>query len=257
MKFSALFLTLWATTSASAEIKTELIEYKQGSTVLEGYLAYDTANATGKHPGIVVVHDWMGMGPFTKDRAEQLAKMGYVAFAADIYGKKLRPKDPKEAGEAAGKFKSDRGLLRKRAQAALDVLKKQSNVDAGKLGVMGYCFGGTTALELARSGADLKAVVSFHGGLDTPNPADAKKIKGKVLVMHGADDPFVPADQVKAFEDEMRAGGIDWELIKYSKAVHAFAVPGAGNDPSKGAAYNAEADKRSWQAMQNFLTEVL
>ncbi len=239
---------------ATAEIKTEVIEYKQGNTVLEGYLAYD-AKLAARRPGILVVHDWLGVGPFVKGRAEELAKLGYTAFAPDIYGKGVRP-GPKEAGAVAGKLKEDRALMRARAQAGLDILKKHKTVDAGKLAVMGYCFGGTTALELGRSGADLKGVVSFHGGLDTPHPQDAKNIKGKVLVMHGADDPFVPAEQVKDLEDEMRGAGVDWQLIKYSKAVHAFAVPEAGNDNSKGAAYNAEADRRSWQAMRDFFNEI-
>jgi dienelactone hydrolase len=204
----------------------------------------------------VVVHDWMGVSDDTKMRAEQLAQLGYTAFVADIYGKDVHPKDAKEAGEQAGKYKGDRALLRKRVIAALDQLKKQKTVNHSQLAVIGYCFGGTTALELARSGADIKGAVSFHGGLDSPTPADGKKIKAKVLALHGADDPYVPADQVRAFEDEMRAGGVDWELVKYSKAVHAFTVKGAGNDNSKGAAYNAEADRRSWQAMKDFFAEI-
>lgn len=246
------FLMPWI---ANAEIKTEIIEYKQGGTTLQGYLAYDSKLAA-KRPGILVVHDWMGLGENAKSRADQLAKMGYVAFAADIYGKGVHPANAAEAGKLAGSFKADRALLRKRALAALDVLKKQKAVDPKLLAVIGYCFGGTTALEVGRAGADVKGIVTFHGGLDTPTPQDAKNIKGKVLALHGADDPYVPAEQVKAFEDEMRAAGVDWELVKYSKAVHAFSIPDAGNDPSKGAAYNAEADKRSWLAMQNFFAEI-
>jgi dienelactone hydrolase len=240
---------------AHAEIKTQMIEYKDGDATLEGFLAYGSTEK-GKRPGVVIVHDWMGMGPNPKMRAEELAKLGYVAFAADIYGKGNQPKDAAAAGALATKFKGDRALLRRRVQAALDTLKKQKNVDSSKLAAMGYCFGGTAALELARSGADLKGVVSFHGGLDTPTPADAKNIKGKVLVLHGADDPHVPPEQVKAFEDEMRGAGVDWELVKYSKAVHSFTIKEAGNDNSKGAAYNAEADHRSWIAMKNFFNEI-
>ena len=249
---SALFLAGFA---AHSEIKTETVEYKQGGQVLVGYVSYD-ANMTAKRPGIVVIHDWMGVSEDTKMRAEQLAQLGYTAFVADIYGKNKLPKDQKEAGELAGKFKADRALLRKRVIAALDQLRKNKTVEGSKLAVMGYCFGGTTALELARSGADVKGVVTFHGGLDSPTPADGKKIKGKVLALHGADDPYVPADQVKAFEDEMRGGNVDWELVKYSKAVHSFTIKGAGNDNSKGAAYNAEADRRSWIAMKNFFEEI-
>ncbi len=258
MKMLSLFILvaqMLSVNAARGEIKTQTVEYKQGDTVLEGYLAWDNKSAA-KRPGIVVVHDWMGLGANAKARAELLAKLGYVAFAADIYGKGVHPADIKAAAELATKYKKDRALLRLRVEAALEELKKQKSVDSGKLAAIGYCFGGTTALELARSGAPIKGVVSFHGGLDTPTPLDAKNIKGKILALHGADDPYVPAEQVKAFEDEMRAAGVDWELVKYSKAVHAFTIPEAGNDNSKGAAYNAEADARSWQAMKDFFNEI-
>ncbi|MGZ3723022.1 MAG: dienelactone hydrolase family protein [Bdellovibrionales bacterium] len=255
MKFILSVAALLAGFAAKAEIKTEAVEYKQGGQVLEGFISYDSKLAA-KRPGIVVVHDWMGVSDDTKARAEQLAQLGYTAFVADIYGKGKLPKDQKEAGELVTKFKADRGLLRKRVIAALDQLRKNKTVDGSKLGVMGYCFGGTTALELARSGADIKGVVTFHGGLGSPTPADGKKIKAKVLALHGADDPFVPAEEVKAFEDEMRAGNVDWELVKYSKAVHAFTIKSAGDDNSKGAAYNAEADRRSWVAMKAFWEEI-
>jgi dienelactone hydrolase len=241
--------------SAKAALHTQTVEYKQGNTVLEGYLAYDDTSGA-KRPGVLVVHDWMGIGPFAKGRADELARMGYVAFAADIYGKDVRPKNSKEAGEQAGKYKGDRALLRARVLAALDVLRKQRNVDPNRVVAIGYCFGGTTVLELARSGAEIAGVVSFHGGLDTPTPADAKNIKCKILALHGADDPFVPPPQVAAFEDEMRKTGVDWQLFIYSGAVHAFTIPEAGNDNSKGAAYNERADKRSWMAMKQFFYEI-
>ena len=256
MKQLAAILTLsLVTIMAHAEVHTEAVAYKQGDTALEGYLAYDTA-VQGKRPGVLIVHDWMGPGKFSNGRAEELAKLGYVAFAVDIYGKDVRPKDPKEAGVQAGKFKGDRKLLRERVLAGLEVLKARDNVDATKIAAIGYCFGGTTVLELGRAGAPVAGIVTFHGGLDNPAPEDGKNIKGKVLVLHGADDPFVPADQVAAFEDEMRKGGVDWELVKYSKAVHAFTNPAAGSDNSKGAAYNELADKRSWQAMKDFFAEI-
>ena len=241
--------------SAQAEIKTKIVEYKQGDAVLEGYLAYDDA-VTSARPGVLVIHDWMGVGPFVKGRVEALAKLGYVAFAADIYGKGVRPKDSKEAAAQAGMYRKDRPLLRARAQAGLDALAKVSQVNSSQLAVMGYCFGGGSSLELGRSGAEVKGIISFHGNLDTPNPDDAKKIKGKVLVLHGADDPRVPKEQVLAFQDEMRNAKVDWELVGYGNAVHAFTEPHAGNDNSKGSAYNASADRRSWIAMQNFFTEI-
>jgi dienelactone hydrolase len=253
--FVAAAVALGLSGSVKAALHTQTVEYKQGDTALEGYLAYDDTSAV-KRPGVLIVHDWMGVGPFVKGRADELARMGYVAFAADIYGKDVRPKNSKEAGEQAGKYKGDRALLRARVLAALDVLHRQRNVDPNRIAAIGYCFGGTTVLELARSGAEITGVVSFHGGLDTPTPADAKNIKCKVLALHGADDPFVPPPQVAAFEDEMRMAGVDWQLVIYSGAVHAFTIPQAGNDNSKGAAYNERADKRSWIAMKQFFAEI-
>src|SRR5262245_33957984 len=220
---------LFTASAAHAKIQTQNVTYKQGKAVLEGYLAWDDAS-TDKRPGVLVVHDWMGISDHTKKEAEKLAELGYVAFAADIYGKGVRPTDPKSAGEQAGKYKGDRKLLRARARAAFDVLARNKNVDATKIAAIGFCFGGTTALELARDGAPLAGVVSFHGGLSTPTPADAKNIKGKVLVLHGADDPNVPPDEVAAFEKEMRDAGVDWQFVAYGGAVHAFTVPSAGND---------------------------
>jgi len=248
-------LSAFASLSTSAALKTQTVEYTESGTVLEGYLVYDDS-LKGKVPGIVVVHDWMGNGEFAKGRAQALAKLGYVAFAADIYGKGVRPADAKAAGTLADRYKTDRPLFRRRLRAAHEELLKQSRVDAAKTAAIGYCFGGTGALELARSGAPVAGVVSFHGGLGSPTPNDAKAIRGKVLVLHGADDPFVPAEEVSGFEKEMREAQIDWQLIKYGASVHSFSNPKAGSDNSKGAAYNEKADKRSWLAMQSFLQEL-
>lgn len=252
----ALLLLLAAPALSNAAVKTQLVEYKDGSTVLEGVLVYDDA-IKEQRPGVLIVHDWLGISDNTRRRAVQVAELGYVAFAADIYGKGVRPKSPKEAGALAGAFKKDRAMLRTRVTAALEQLRTNPRVREGKLGAMGYCFGGTTALELARSGANLAGVVSFHGGLDSPTPQDAKAIKGKVLILHGAVDPFVPEAEVAAFEKEMNDAKVDWTLVKYSGAVHAFTVVEAGNDPSRGAAYNATADRRSFEAMKTFWAEVL
>jgi dienelactone hydrolase len=253
---SLLFITVILFSSvANAAIKTQTIEYKEGDTTLEGYLAYDTAGAA-KKPGVLVVHDWTGLRETMKKKAEALAKLGYVAFAADIYGKGVRPTDPTEAGKTAGIYKNNRTLLRARAAAGLNELEKQPNVDKSKIAAIGFCFGGTTVLELARSGADINGIVTFHGGLDSPHPEDGKNIKAKVLILHGADDPYVPADQVKAVESELTNAKVDWQLVKYSGAVHSFTIPEAGNDNSKGAAYNERADKRSWQAMRDFFNEI-
>ena len=245
--FSALY--------AHAEVVSEWVEYKQGDTVLEGYLAYDNA-VSGKRPGVLVVHEWKGVGPYVKRRAEQLAKLGYIAFAADIYGKGVRPQTNDEAAKVAALYKSDRKLMRARAAAGLDLLKNHKLTDTKQTAAIGYCFGGTTVLELARSGANIAGVVSFHGGLDTPTPEDTKQIKAKVLALHGGDDPFVTAEHVAAFQDEMRKGGVDWQMVSYGGAVHSFTVPEAGDDPSKGAAYNEQADKRSWEAAKTFFAEI-
>jgi dienelactone hydrolase len=256
MKKTLALAFLLAAGPARAALVTKTIEYKEGKTVLEGYLAYDDS-VKGLRPGIVVVHDWMGMGDFPRQKAEDLAKLGYIALAADIYGKGVRPKDAKEASGLATKFKAgDRALLRARAKAALDTLLAQPQTDAARVAAIGFCFGGTAALELARTGAPLTGVVVFHGGLDTPNPKDANSIKGKILALQGADDPYVGPDQVAGFEKEMRDAKVDWTLVQYSGAVHAFMIPAAGSDNSKGAAYNPVAARRAWKAMQDFFGEI-
>jgi len=240
---------------ARAAVRSGPVEYKQGDATLEGYLAYDDA-LPGKRPAILIVHEWWGLNDYVKGRANQLAGMGYVAFAVDIYGKGKRAKNADEAGQLARIYWSDRKLLRARAKAGLDLLTQNPFTDPKRVAAIGYCFGGTTVLELARSGADIAGVVSFHGGLDTPDPDDAKNIKTKILVLTGADDPNVPISQVNAFVEEMRKGGADWQLVMYGGAVHSFTNPAAGNDPSRGAAYNEKADRRSWQALKDFFAEI-
>ncbi|CAN5799031.1 dienelactone hydrolase family protein [soil metagenome] len=241
--------------SLFAEIKEGLVEYKSGVVVCEGWQAYDTTKS-GKLPAVLIVHQWTGLSDNEKMRAKMLAELGYNVFAADIYGKGIRPQPPASKDEA-NRFKSDRALYRERLTAAFDLLAKDEHTDAGRIAVIGYCFGGTGALELARNGADVKAVVSFHGGLGTPTPADAKNIKGEVLVCHGADDKAVPPAEVDAFHAEMKASNVKYEFIAYPGAVHAFTQKSAGNDNSKGVAYNAEADAKSWEAMKNFFARVL
>ncbi len=243
------------THSAFAKIKTEVVEYKDGDTVCEGFLAYDDAHDKPR-PGVLVVQDWTGVGDYVKGRAQQLAELGYVAFCADIYGKGVRPTDPKDCAAQAGKYKGDRPALRQRVKAGLAQLMKNPLVQKGRVAAIGYCFGGTTVLELARSGADVQGVVSFHGGLGSPTPDDAKNIKAKVLVCHGADDPFVKPDEVAAFKDEMVNGKVDSKFIAHPGAVHSFTNPAAGRDHSKGVAYNAAADQESWTAMKALFAEI-
>jgi dienelactone hydrolase len=248
-------IVMGTTGVTTAAVKTQVVEYRQGGATLEGYLAWDDA-IQGQRPGVLVVHEWTGLGDYVKARARKLAEMGYVAFAADIYGKGVRPRAPQEAAAEAGKYKQDRNLMRARVRAGLTLLAANPRCDPKRVAAIGYCFGGTCALEIARSGADIAGVVSFHGGLDTPTPEDAKNIKCKVLVLHGGDDPHVPQKDVEAFENEMRAGGVDWQLVVYGGAVHGFTNPASGNDKSRGAAYDAKADRRSWEAMKVFFAEI-
>jgi dienelactone hydrolase len=180
-----------------------------------------------------------------------------VAFALDMYGKGVKAKDPQEAGQMAGRFKNDRKLMRERAQAGLDVLKKQSMVDTNRIAAMGYCFGGQVALELGRSGANLKGIVTFHGALDTPTPEDAKNIKAKVLACHGSSDPFVPLEHVRDFIQEMENGKVDYRVIAYGPGVvHGFTNPDNKNSKMEGVAYDENADRRSWRAMEDFFKEI-
>jgi dienelactone hydrolase len=240
---------------AHAELVKKTIEYKQGDATLKGYLVYDNAK-TEKRPGIVVVPEWWGVNDYAKHRADMLAELGYVALAADIYGNGEVTTDMKRAGELATKFKADRELLRARVKAALDTLKEQPQVDQSKLAAIGYCFGGTAVLELARSGADVNGVVSFHGALDTPMPAKKGEIKPKILVLTGADDPMVPPEQVKAFEKEMSDAGADAKVVAYPGAVHSFTNPDSSKLGVKGMGYNKEADEKSWQAMKDFFEQI-
>jgi dienelactone hydrolase len=254
-KAALLALAALTAATASAEVKTKVVEYRDGDVVLEGYLAWDDA-VKGTRPGVLIVHQWMGVTDNERMRAGQLGALGYVALAADVYGKGVRPANAQEAGALAGKYRGDRTLLRARVAAGLAELKRQPLVDAPRIAAIGYCFGGTAVLELARSGADVAGVVSFHGGLDSPNPADGRNIRAKLLVLHGADDPFVPAADIAAFQQELRQAGVDWQMVYYSGAVHSFTQKEAGSDNSRGAAYNERADRRSWQAMREFFAEI-
>jgi len=244
-----------AATFARAGIRSAPVEYKVGDTTFEGHFFYDDADSAPRR-AVLVCHEWWGLNDYAKKRAEQLAQMGYAALAVDVYGKGVNAKTMDEAAKMSGALKADRPALRARVNAALTALKTRKEVDPKRIVAIGYCFGGTTALELARSGADVLGVVGFHAALNTPTPEDAKNIKGKVLVCHGADDPFVKSDEVLAFVEEMKNANVDYQLNVYGGAVHTFTNPAAGNDPSKGQAYNEKADKRSWQAMVDFFGEI-
>jgi dienelactone hydrolase len=241
--------------NAMGAIKTETIEYTQGDAKLKGFLAYDDS-AGPKRPGILVVPEWWGLNDYAKSRARQLAKLGYVAFAADMYGDGKTTTDPKIAPTLAGPVMQDRALMRSRVNAALDQLKGRAEVDPAKIAAIGYCFGGTSVLELARSGAPVLGVVCFHGGLTTPNADDAKKIKGRVLVLTGANDAFIPPDQRDAFAKEMADAKVNWEMDVYCDAVHAFTNPDAGQFGMPNVQYNKQADERSFARMIGFFNEI-
>jgi dienelactone hydrolase len=245
---------LVAAGSLSAAVVERPLEYKSGEVLCEGWQAYDDA-MTGQRPGLLVIHQWTGISAHEKEAARRLAVLGYNVLVADIYGKGVRPQPP-AAGKEAGRYKADRALLRARANDGLKALADEPRTDKSRLAATGYCFGGTAALELARSGAALKGVVSFHGGLDSPTPADGKNIKSRILALHGADDPFVSSKDVAAFEAEMKSEGVRYELVRYPGAVHSFTHKAAGGDKSKGAAYDAEADRDSWLRMERFLKGV-
>jgi len=230
------------------------LAYQEGPVRLAGYLARPEA-MKGSVPGVLVLHQWMGLSGHERMMADRLAGLGYVALAADIYGEGLRPSDSKEAAAAAGSFYRDRNLYRARIRAGLEALKAQPGVDPSRLAVIGFCFGGSGALEAARAGLPVRGVVSFHGIL-TAGPGAVPPIAAKVLVCHGADDPNVPPAQVAAFQEEMRQAKADYTFIAYGGAVHAFTQKEAGNDPAKGAAYQEAAARRSWQHMADFLAEL-
>jgi dienelactone hydrolase len=235
--------------------KTATIEYKHDGNLCEGYGVWDDAGA--KRPGILVFPEWVGVGEYTHKRADMLYDLGYNTFVADVYGKGIRPDTPETCNAEMMKYATNRPLLRGRARCAFDELRKLPNTDLGKMAAIGYCFGGMIVLEMARDAQnDLKGVVSFHGVLMTPTPLAAGAYKGKILVLHGVDDPVVPDDQTMAFWKEMRDGQANWEFVAYGNALHTFTnwlMPEDGPPP---AVYNKQADKRSWIAMQDFFKEI-
>jgi dienelactone hydrolase len=236
-------------------MQTKDVEYKHGTDLLEGFVAVDESGA-GRRPGVLLFPEWYGVAAHARARAKMLAELGYVAFAADMYGKGIRPTAFDDCAREAGKYQRDRQLMRGRGRAGLDVLRSHPEVDPSKLAAIGYCVGGTLILELARDGADLSGLVTFHANLSTPRAEDAKNIRARVLVLHGADDPIVPDNEVLAFEKEMRDAKVDWQLVSYGNTVHSFTNWDLDTDHSKPAAYNAKTDARSWDAMRSFFGEI-
>ena len=233
----------------------ETIAYNDGDVSLQGFLAFDDA-VSGRRPGVLIMPEAFGLGANAKARAAQLATLGYVALAGDPYGEGREFTDLQAAMQVAGGLMADPAKFRARARAGIDKLASLPQVDPTRLAAMGYCMGGTFALELARDGTPLRGVVSFHGGLQTQRPAAAGQIKAKVLVCHGADDPMIQTPQVNAFVEEMTQAGADWQLVSYGGTVHSFTNPQADGTMLPGIKYNAQSDARSWQAMRNFFAEV-
>ena len=233
------------------------IDYRCEGVNLRGYLALDD-NATGARPGVLVFHEGLGLGEFAMERARRLAGLGYVALAADMFGDRRQASNLQEIATLVGGLRAEPEKLRARGRAALAVLAAMPQVDAGRLAAIGFCFGGSVVLELAREGADLKAVVSFHGVLATKMPAQPGRVKASVLVCTGVDDPLAPPDQVADFENEMRAGGVkDWQVIAYGNTLHGFTNPAADGSMMGTALYNEQADRRSWASMRSLFDEEL
>lgn len=241
--------------AAQAAVVTEAVDYTSNGVALQGYLAYDDT-LKGRRPGVLVVHEWWGLNDYPKERARELAALGYVAFAADMYGKGVVATERERASELASQFRGKweeggRALMRQRARAGLDVLARHPRVDPERLGAVGYCFGGTTVLELAYSGADVDAVVSVHGGLTVPAEADLERIKSDILILHGAADTGIEPETIASLQESLEKAGADWQLITFAGAKHGFSNP--GNE----AAYQETAARRSWEYMKAFFAEVL
>jgi dienelactone hydrolase len=253
---AAVFLSFLGLLSANAGLVTENVDYTdEKGTPLHGFVVYDDT-ILGKRPGVLVIHDWRGVTGYTHTRADMLAKLGYIAFAADIYGTDVLSGGPTEWMNQVTIYKGDRPLYRERIRAAYSAFLKQPKLDQNRMAAIGYCFGGTGVIEAARDGLDLKGVVSFHGGLDAQPLSSGASIKAKVLALCGADDPYEKPEDMKAFEQQLRDNNVDYSIISYGHAVHAFTDPGVDALNQNGAKYNAAADKRSWQAMRDFFTEI-
>ncbi len=250
-------LCLGLTTAAQAKVVGEEIDYQSDGTTLKGYLAYDNSNK-GKRPGVLVVHEWWGHNDYARERARKLAKLGYVALAVDMYGDGKQAAHPEDAQKFSSEIASNMPLGKARFEAAMAVLKAHKATDKSDIAAIGYCFGGAVVLQMAREGLDLDAVVSFHGSLGTPKPAQAGVVKAKVMVAHGAADPFVKPEQITGFMSEMNQAGVDYRFTAYGGAVHSFTNPEADkfgekfNLPLK---YNKQADDDSWRDMQTFLQQ--
>lgn len=235
-------------------IDTRTIEYNDGDTILEAYMAWDDSCHDAR-PGVLIAHAWGGRSEFEESKAEHLAELGYVGLALDLYGKGVRGSSKEENATLMQPLLDDREMLQRRMNLALEQLRKQGEVDSSRTAAMGFCFGGLCVLDLARTGADVLGVASFHGLFGKPGNTEGKQITAKVLVMHGWDDPMATPDQVLGLSAELTSMGADWQIHAYGNTCHAFTNPVA-NDPDFGTVYSATADHRSWQSLQLFLAEI-
>jgi dienelactone hydrolase len=255
MILPAALVLVWAG-NAGAAVKTQEVTYSFDGVPLKGFLAWDDA-ADGKRPGVLVVHEWWGLNDYARKRAEQLAGLGYVAFACDMYGNGKNTEHPTEALQFATEVRKNLKTWQGRAQAGLKVLAENEHVDASKLAAIGYCFGGSTALQLAYTGADLKAVATFHAALPVPTPEQAKAVKAKLLINHGAADSFITPETIQKFRSALDEAKVDCKFVAYEGAQHSFTVPGIDAKGVKGLAYNEAADRASWEAMQQLFRETI
>ncbi len=253
MVLAAALTLVWGA-NATAALKSEQVTYPQGTTTLQGYLVYEDSYQT-QRPGVLVVHEWWGLNEHAKKKAEELAKEGYVALAVDMFGEGKTTTHPQEAGEWATAVRQNKQLGKDRFLAGYEMLRKHPLVLKEQIGAIGYCFGGSVVLTMAQEGADLKGVVSFHGALPQEKSAPGR-VKAKVLVCHGADDPLITREQIQQFQDNMRAAGADWQFMAYGGAKHSFTNPAADKVGIPALAYNKTADQRSWKLMVSFFKEI-
>jgi dienelactone hydrolase len=258
IKLAVFTLVLGMVEVAAAEpkIQGKTVEYSAQGTVMKGYLAYEE-NVKGKRPGVLVVHEWWGLNDYARKRAQMLAELGYTALGLDMYGGGKQAVHPDDAGKFSSELMANFDLAKTRFIAGMDFLKQQPTVDPNRIAAIGYCFGGGVVLNMARQGVDLKGVASFHGGLSAVKLAQPGMVKAKILVLHGADDKFVTSEQIEAFKQEMKSAGANLQFISYPGAIHSFTNPEAdayGKKFNLPLAYNASADKKSWEEMKKFLS---
>ena len=251
-------ILLSVSSMAQAVVQGKEVTYRANGTLLKGYIAYDDA-IQGRRPGVLVVHEWWGLDDYARKRARMLAQLGYTALALDMYGEGRQAHHPDDAGKFAGELAKNLPLAKKRFEAAMEYLRQQKNVDAKNIAALGYCFGGSVVLQMARLGEDLKGVVSFHGNLATEHPAQPGEIKGRIISFTGTDDPMIPAEQVAAFKQEMEKAGADYKVVTFAGVKHSFTNPAAdeyGREFNLPLAYDAAADRASWSETKGFLAGI-